>query len=570
MKYLGSQLSYLLTDGEARRNLKALARYLIFVLGVILVYTVVFHVLMLRYEDQDHTWLTGFYWTLTVMSTLGFGDITFHTDIGRLFSIIVLLSGIVLLLIMLPFAFIRYFYAPWLEAQLRSKVPRSLPPATTGHVIICRWDSIAPGLVRKLSFNRIPHFVLEPDPVAASRLLGDGVSVVNGEIDSQSTYERLRITAARMLIANDEDMTNTNITLTVRATSADVPICALAEDNDSVDILELSGADTVLPLKRRLGEHLAARVTAGSGSAHVVGRFKDLAIFEFVVHDTEFVGKTLKQSRFRELTGINVVGIWEQGRLGAVDPSQPLSPLAVPVAVGTAQQVAALDRLLGSDETSQRTALVIGGGKVGRATAASLELRGLAVRVVEKDPAVCGALRREFGDVVADVVAGDAADRSVLLEAGLENASAVALTTNDDAVNIHLAVYCRRLKPDLNIVSRITHERNIEAIYRAGADSALSYSSLGREYLIARLLGREPVMVGEGADFFHVPVPPMLVDKTLGESGIGAATGLVVIAVEEGEHTLTNPRPETRLAAGACLLVLGTTEQRQSFAASFE
>ena len=51
--------------------------------------------------------------------------------------------------------------------------------------------------------------------------------------------------------------------------------------------------------------------------------------------------------------------------------------------------------------------------------------------------------------------------------------SSVLLTTNDDAMNIYLAIYCRRLNPGLRIVSRITHERNVEAIHRAGADFVL-------------------------------------------------------------------------------------------------
>ena len=146
----------------------------------------------------------------------------------------------------------------------------------------------------------------------------------------------------------------------------------------------------------------------------------------------------------------------------------------------------------------------------------------------------------------------------------------MALTTNDDAVNIHLTVYCRRLKPDLNIVTRITHQRNIEAIYRAGADAALSYASLGREYIIALLLGREPVMVGEGADFFQVRVPDALAGKTLGGSQIGACTGLTVIAVENGDETQTNPGPGTAMPPGSHLLMLGTTEQREAFATEFE
>ena len=83
------------------------------------VYSILFHVLML-YEGQEHSWMTGLYWTLTVMSTLGFGDITFHSDLGRTFSIVVLLSGMVSLLMLLPFTFIEFFYAPWMQRAIAS------------------------------------------------------------------------------------------------------------------------------------------------------------------------------------------------------------------------------------------------------------------------------------------------------------------------------------------------------------------------------------------------------------------------------------------------------------------
>lgn len=567
MKALVSQLSYFANDRQARQNLGALFKYLLFILGVILVYTAAFHYLMLRFEGQDHSWLTGFYWTLTVMSTLGFGDITFHTDIGRLFSILVLLTGTFLFLIMLPFAFIRFFYAPWLEAQIRHRAPRSVDAKVKGHAIICRYDSIAQGLCQKLEFNRIPYVVLEPDPVAAARMMGDGISVITGEVDSSLTYERLNTAAARVVIANAEDTTNTNITLTVRHVSPEVPIFALAEDVDSIDIHELSGATYTLPLKQKLGEHLAARVTSGREAAHVVGRFKDLQIVEFVVHETELAEKTLKETKLRERTGINVVGVWEQGRLQSVHPDLVLSPFAVPVAVGTQDHVDQLNDLLSSGDTVKRPVLVIGGGKVGRATALALKHRGLAVRIVEKDEKLYKVISKEFEEPMI----GDAADRDVLLMAGLAEAGAVVLTTNNDAVNIHLTVYCRRLKPELNIVSRITHERNTEAIYRAGADFALSYSSLGREYIIARLLGREPVMVGEGGDFFLVPVPTSLSGKTLGESNIGTSTGLIVIAIEDGDHeTRTNPPSNAVLAPGNRLLMIGTAAQRKAFSEEFK
>ena len=37
-----------------------------------------------------------FYWVLTTMSTLGYGDITFSGDDGRLFSMIVMFTGVFL------------------------------------------------------------------------------------------------------------------------------------------------------------------------------------------------------------------------------------------------------------------------------------------------------------------------------------------------------------------------------------------------------------------------------------------------------------------------------------------
>ena len=102
---------------------------------------------------------------------------------------------------------------------------------------------------------------------------------------------------------------------------------------------------------------------------------------------------------------------------------------------------------------------------------------------------------------------GDAADRRLLERAGIHDASSVLLTTNDDAMNIYLAVYCRRLNPSLRIVSRITHERNVEAIHRAGADFVLSYTTLGVEAVMSLLRGYSLVLLGEGVELFSITVP---------------------------------------------------------------
>jgi voltage-gated potassium channel len=565
MKVLVAQLVTFLTEGQARRNVRALLVYLALLLATVSVFAVLFHVIMEHAEGQRHSWLTGVYWTLTVMSTLGFGDITFHSDLGRAFSMVVLLTGIVLLLIMLPFVFIRYFYAPWLEAQIRARAPRALPAGTRDHVVICAWDTIAPGLIERLRLHGVPYCVLEADPAAAARLHGDGVAVVAGDAEARGTWEAVAAAQARMVLANRTDTANTNVTLTVREVAPRVPIAALVDDEDSVDILQLAGATHVLPLKQRLGEHLANRINAGHAQAHVIGRFRDLLIAEFAVHRTPLAGRTIRETRLRERLGVNVIALWERGRVVPATPATTLSDTSVPVVVGTAEQLAELDALLVIYDTNYNPVLVIGGGKVGKATARALRQRGIAVHLIDHDE----SLRERLATVPDRLFIGDAADREVLMRAGLAEAPAVLLTTNDDAMNIYLAVYCRRLNPELRIVSRITHERNVEAIHRAGADLVLSYASLGVETIFGLLQTRESVVIGEGVELFHVPLPAALAGRTLEQSAIGERTGLNVIAVQRDGRLETNPPASAPLLAGSELIMLGSPQQRQAFADAF-
>ncbi len=564
MKFLPSQLAYLLSEPQSRRNLRALLSYVGALAATVVLFSVLFHAIML-YEGQEHSWVTGFYWTLTVMSTLGFGDITFESDLGRVFSIVVLVSGIVMLLIVLPFAFIRFFYAPWLEAQVRMRAPRSVPGNVRDHVILCNHDPITAGLIPRLKRAGIPYALIEPDPTAAANLHADGLSVVAGEPTAATTYEALGADRASLVFANLSDAVNSNVTLAVRETAPDVPILALVEEDNAIDVLELSGATKVLSLKRELGEHLASRVNAGTPKAHCVGRIQDLVIAEFPIENTSLAGRSIRDTRLRELTGLSIVGVWEQGKLLPARPETVLSPHSVPVVVGSEEQIAELDALFVIYVPDEVPVLVIGGGKVGHAATRALKARGVHVTVLDKDPAVL----EDLADVAERVVIGDAADLDVVTNAGLPDASSVVLTTNDDATNIFLAVYCRRLNPDVRIVSRITEEWNLEAIHRAGADFALSHGSLAARSVLSAVKASDLVVLGEGVDLFLETVPAALEGKTLSESRIGAETGLIVLAVRKNGASVANPSGDTALARGAELVLLGTVAQHEGFGRTF-
>ena len=478
MKTLASHLASLITGKNLSSQTVPFVRYLMVLVGVVLLYGWLFHVIM-AWEGQDHSWFTGIYWALTVMSTLGFGDITFHTDLGRAFSTLVLLSGLVLLLIILPFLFIRHVYAPWLEQRTQARLSdlREVPEDVSGHVLICASDPIALALVRRLELSKVPAFIIEPDADTALRMQDSGIPVVTGEVDAVETLAAAGVKRARLVLANAKDTVNATIALTVRELSKSVEIAALADFEDSIDILEMSGATHVLPLTRRLGEHLANRVSAGRARASEIGRFHDLLLAEFHIQNTQFEGQTIRETRLREEIGASIVGVWQRGRLVPASPNVRLSALGIPVVVGTAEQIEELNRRLADDlvdrdhEVGTGPVLVLGGGRVGRAVARALKKRDLPVHMVERN----AALERKLAGIPDRLVLGNAADREVLIRAGIRKAPSVVLTTHDDATNVYLTLYCRRLNPGARILTRVTHERNVAAIQRAGADFVLSY-----------------------------------------------------------------------------------------------
>ena len=567
MKTIISHLVALAPLGRLSQRHAPFVRYLLVLVAVVVLYGWVFHILMVR-EGQEHSWFTGIYWALTVMSTLGFGDITFVSDLGRAFSTLVLISGVLLLLIILPFLFIRFVYTPWLEQQSyrRLRALRSVPADVSDHVIICANDPIATGLIGRLQVAGIPAYVIEPDPVTARQMHDEGCPVITGEIDATGTYAAARVEHARLLFANASDTVNSNVVLTARELTSTVPILAIAESEDSVDILELSGASQVLPLKRRLGEHLASRVSVGSARANVIGKFDDLVLAEFPVHETPFQGRRIRETKLREVLGVTIVAAWERGSLRRVEPDYLLEPASMAIVMGTSEQIRDLDEAIAIYDANPNPVIVIGGGKVGCSAARVLRERGARVHMVERDESVS----ERIGDVPDRLFVGDAADRVLLERAGIRHAPSILLTTHDDAMNVYLTVYCRRLNPNARILTRVTHHRTIEAIVRAGADFVLSYAALGVEAVSSAVEGRELLMVGVGVGLFDIPLPAGLAGQTLAAAEICERTGLIVIAVRQNGRIRLQPFESGLLGPGSALMALGTPEQRRAFGESFE
>src|SRR5690625_5590620 len=97
----------------------------------------------------------------------------------------------------------------------------------------------------------------------------------------------MNIQDAKLVIATWSDTINTNITFTVKEYNPDIKVVATADVEDSVDILQLAGADHVLQLGEILGRALARRTIGGNARVHIIGHIDDLVIGEATVRSEE-------------------------------------------------------------------------------------------------------------------------------------------------------------------------------------------------------------------------------------------------------------------------------------------
>jgi len=554
MKFLVGQLIYVFSKRK-ERNVRMLIKFMLILMTMITIYSVLFHFLMIL-EDQQFSWITGFYWALTVMSTLGFGDITFTSDLGKLFSVVVLLSGLVFLLIMLPFTFIQFFYAPWLEAQTKARAPRELPEDTHGHVILTRTDPITMNLIQRLKQYQYEYVILTEDIHHALELFDQDYRVVVGDLSDPETYRRIRVGRAALVVANIDDMMNTNIAFTVREISKAVPIAANADSDDSVDILQLAGSTYVLQFMKLLGQSLSRRVLLTSTRSNVIGNIDALLIAEAPAMRTPLVGMTLQQSRLRETTGITVVGVWERGKFEIPTAATHINSTTVLLLAGSAEQLKNYDEHIGGYQKLRAPVLVLGGGRVGRAAAEALEQAGIDYRIIEKNKKLV---------VNPKYVFGSAADINILTRAGIDDAPSVIITTHDDPTNIYLTIYCRRLRPDVQIICRANLDRNISKLHTAGADLVMSYASLAANTILNLLKPDDVLMLAEGLNVFRAGMHASLVGKSLIDSQIRMQTGCSVIAINHDGEMISNPDPTVRFSEKDELIMIGTDDAEKRF-----
>ena len=525
-------------------------------LALLFSYSAIFRWLMIR-EGKNHDWADALYWTITTMSTLGYGDITFDSAAGQLFSMVVLVSGVLLILVLLPYLFIQFVVTPWIAERDQTRVPRRVPDTLHGHLLLVGLDTVHRTLIARAKRAKIPTVVLVDDPIEASRLKDEGYQAMVGALDSPATYRKAGVDRARMVVSTQADTTNTNVAFTVRSISEDVLITVTADKKASRDVLALAGADHVVQLSSTLGTELANRILGTTGRSHIIDAIGETYVAEAATKGTALVGLTLDQAQRRINSEAQILAAMRRGRLLLLTPETTLDDGMVLVIAGTKRDLERYDEQFQNPQHLEGPVLVLGGGRVGRAVAETFEQSDVAYTIVEQVPSrVPNHLH---------FIEGDAADFDVLEDAGLPEASGVVITSHDDDLNVYLTLYCHRLRPELQVISRASSEHNVATLYRAGADGVLSYAAIGATAMWNKLGHSYRVVIAEGNELFTVPVPRSLDGVTLRDPKIFAATGCHVVGALDTDNRLLPRTKRVSAAETSTLLLLGDRHAERAF-----
>jgi Trk K+ transport system NAD-binding subunit len=526
---------------------------LVGLLAAILVGMALLYMLGMEYlEGKPRSFWESLEWAAGATSTTGFGvDTSWTHPVMVVFVVLAQFMGVALFFVILPI-----YLIPFLEERFETKLP-SQSAAAKNHVVIFDYDATVATLITELSQAGIPSVIIDEDETQARHLLGQGHRIVFGNLD-EGVLDKCNLGQARALIVNSSDDRNAATILAARQLGYAGEIIALVEDPFHRHPMLLAGASEAYTPRHVLGAALAARASQKvsptvAGIQHIGHK---LQVAEArITRDSVLRGKTLDEAGLGQHAGVSVIGQWVGGKLiSPPTPGMRLEPGGILVLAGSDEGIGNFIDLCSGARRLRRTGrfVIAGAGEVGRKVAELLADVGEKTFTIDSEPG-------RGADLVGNVL-----DMKVLEQADLESAQAVILALSADATAVFSTVIVRDLAPDVPVIARVNRAENVERLYVAGADFALSVSQVSGQLLAFRLLGKEAVTVGPELQVAKVSTRG-LEKYHPRENDLRQETGCAVIAVERGDELLVEFGTDFVFQSDDAAYVCGSAEATRRF-----
>jgi len=307
-------------------------------------------------EDKTATFIDGFFWTVATITTMGApGSVALESDPGKVYTVIVVFSGIAIFFIGFPF----FIIGPWLEEQVKKATsPERIRLPEKNHVIVCGYTEIGKEVIDDLELHNIPYIIIDEHKDLGDKLVASKTPFIIDDARDADVLKKANIQKALSLVAVESDKKNPIICLTARSIRPDIRIIASVEDEEHEEVLVRAGATKIVSPRASSGV-LLANLALSRYDVDIKGKislFGKMNMWQYSIgSDSPMKNKTLNETGIRKMTGATVIGIWKNGTL-IINPSarESLPENSILVTIGTPQQLDELKTILTGEESKPK------------------------------------------------------------------------------------------------------------------------------------------------------------------------------------------------------------------------
>jgi voltage-gated potassium channel len=221
------------------------------------------------------------------------------------------------------------------------------------HYIVCGFGRVGREVVAELRAAGVPYVIVDFNPDVLEIAQEQGVPFIEGSGTKDEDLDAAGLGRAQGLVAaSDSDVDNLYIVVSARSECPDMTIVARASTEDAAQKMLRAGADRVVQPYASAGQAIAKLMLKPQVSAFldIVSRHggPDLRFEEIeITARCPQAGRTIRETRIRHETGALVVALRKaDGTFDTTpDPDAELNPGDVLIAVGTEQELTALEEL---------------------------------------------------------------------------------------------------------------------------------------------------------------------------------------------------------------------------------
>ena len=296
--------------------------------------------------------IDSLYATVQTVTTVGFGDVTPQTKLGRIFATGFMLFGVGVVLYALTTAVQSIIQSELIETFGQRRRSRKVSKLRS-HFIICGAGRVGSHLARNLLATHDTFIVIEHDAAKVTELTDMGVTVLVRDATLEESLREAGVEQARGLAAclpNDAD--NVYVVLTAHHLNPNLHIVARAAEEQAEPKLIRAGASRVVAPTIIGGHRMAVALTkpaVGDFIDSVTANKLELGFEQVEVEEgSPLVGQTLKESTIRSELNVVIVSITRSNGEIIFNPvgDTSIQPRDILIAIGNAEALMKLQHLV--------------------------------------------------------------------------------------------------------------------------------------------------------------------------------------------------------------------------------